>query len=236
MQQTIDPRDAILDAGPWRRNLVVCLFGSFTTIVAMTLLLPFLPIYVERARRHRSGRDRRNGRASPMARPSLPRRCRAALGPARRPLRPQADADPRQPRHGGRDVADGHGPQCLGVGGLAAARRACSAAIPRARRCWSRRRRRNARSGWALGMLASGIMAGNLVGPLIGGLLPPLIGIRGTFLVAGAVIFLTFLATTFLIKEEKRTALRRRPRRRVRLVANPGQAADHRRCWRRACC
>src|SRR6202000_2906569 len=40
-------REAILDAGPWRRNLVVCLFGSFTTIVAMTLLLPFLPIYVE---------------------------------------------------------------------------------------------------------------------------------------------------------------------------------------------
>ena len=31
----------------WRRNLVVCMFGSFTTIVAMTLLLPFLPLYVE---------------------------------------------------------------------------------------------------------------------------------------------------------------------------------------------
>ena len=26
----------------WRRNLAVCLVGSFTTIVAMTLLLPFL--------------------------------------------------------------------------------------------------------------------------------------------------------------------------------------------------
>jgi hypothetical protein len=31
----------------WRRNLLVFLFGSFTTIVAMTLLLPFLPLYVE---------------------------------------------------------------------------------------------------------------------------------------------------------------------------------------------
>src|ERR1700722_8002945 len=40
-------RDAVLDAGPWKPNLIVCLFGSFTTIVAMTLLLPFLPIYVE---------------------------------------------------------------------------------------------------------------------------------------------------------------------------------------------
>jgi MFS family permease len=61
-----------------------------------------------------------------------------------------------------------------------------------------------ARSGWALGTLSSGIMAGNLAGPLIGGVLPPLIGIRNTFFGAGAVIFVAFLATTFLIKEEKR--------------------------------
>ncbi len=61
-----------------------------------------------------------------------------------------------------------------------------------------------ARSGWALGVLSSGIMAGNLVGPLIGGVLPPLIGIRSTFLLAGGVIFITFLATTFLIREEAR--------------------------------
>lgn len=31
----------------WQRDLWVCVFGSFTTLVAMTLLLPFLPLYVE---------------------------------------------------------------------------------------------------------------------------------------------------------------------------------------------
>jgi MFS family permease len=31
----------------WRSNLAVYMFGSVTTITAMTLLLPFLPIYVE---------------------------------------------------------------------------------------------------------------------------------------------------------------------------------------------
>jgi MFS family permease len=61
-----------------------------------------------------------------------------------------------------------------------------------------------AQTAWALGMMSSGIMAGNLVGPLIGGVLPPLIGIRMTFLAAGAIIFVAFLATTFLIKEEPR--------------------------------
>ena len=36
--------------------------------------------------------------------------------------------------------------------------------------------------------------------------LPPLIGIRGTFWLAGGVIFLTFIATTVFIKEDKRPA------------------------------
>jgi len=60
------------------------------------------------------------------------------------------------------------------------------------------------RSGWALGVLSAGITAGSLVGPLLGGALPPVIGIRATFLLSGGVIFLAFLATTFLIKETPR--------------------------------
>jgi MFS family permease len=60
------------------------------------------------------------------------------------------------------------------------------------------------RTGWALGTMSSAIMAGNLVGPLIGGALPPLIGIRWTFFGAGAVIFIAFLATLFLVREERR--------------------------------
>ncbi|TEX86976.1 MFS transporter, partial [Campylobacter sp. CH165] len=47
------------------------------------------------------------------------------------------------------------------------------------------------KTGWALGALSAGIMAGNLAGPLLGGALPPLIGIRATFWLAGGVIFLT---------------------------------------------
>ena len=30
----------------WRRNLYVCLFGSFVNMAGMTILLPFLPNYV----------------------------------------------------------------------------------------------------------------------------------------------------------------------------------------------
>lgn len=31
----------------WKNNLLVCTLGAFTTVFAMTLMLPFLPVYVE---------------------------------------------------------------------------------------------------------------------------------------------------------------------------------------------
>ncbi len=58
------------------------------------------------------------------------------------------------------------------------------------------------RAAWALGIVSSGVMAGNLVGPLAGGWLPGLIGIRTTFFCAGALIFLSFIMTLTLIREE----------------------------------
>ena len=40
----------------WRRNLVVCTVGAFTTVLAMTVLLPILPTFVMQlaANRHAS--------------------------------------------------------------------------------------------------------------------------------------------------------------------------------------
>src|SRR5690606_2673386 len=80
------------------------------------------------------------------------------------------------------------------------------------------------RSGWALGTLAARIMAGNLVGPLIGGALPPAIGIRNTFLLAGAVILASFLATTLLIREDPRRAA---------AASNAPKAGDRQSAWAR---
>ena len=59
------------------------------------------------------------------------------------------------------------------------------------------------RAGWALGVLSTGTLAGTLLGPLLGGVMPGLVGIRETFFVAGGVIFLAFLATAFLVREDR---------------------------------
>jgi len=196
-------QDTNLDADHWQRNLLVCVFGSFTTIVAMTLLLPFLPLYVEQlgVTDHAAivqwsgiaygatfftaaltaplwGRlGDRYGRKLMLIRASLGMAVAMSLmGMAH-------------------SVFELVGLRLLTglLGGYASGSMVLVAAqTPKAR------------SGWALGLMSSGILAGNVVGPLIGGALPPLIGIRATFLWAGGVIFLTFLATTFLIREEKR--------------------------------
>lgn len=189
----------------WRQNLVVCLLGSFTTIVAMTLILPFLPLYVEQL----GVKDHA----------AIVQWSGVAYGAT---FLTAALVAPLWGR-----LADLYGRKLMLIRaslGMAVA----MSLIGMATDVWQlvflrlltgllggyasgstvlvATQTPKARTGWALGTLASGIMAGNLVGPLIGGALPPLIGIRQTFWLAGGVIFITFLATSFFIKEEWRPA------------------------------
>lgn len=57
------------------------------------------------------------------------------------------------------------------------------------------------RSGWALGWLSTGAVSGALIGPLIGGLLADSFGLRPVFFITAAVLFLCFLMTLFAIRE-----------------------------------
>lgn len=206
--------DSTISERYWQRNLWVCVFGSFTTIVAMTLLLPSLPLYVE----HLGVTDpaavvQWSGIA--YAATFLSAACTAPLW--------------------GR-LGDRYGRKLMLVRaslGMAVA----MSLIGLAENIWQLVLLRllagflggyasgsmilvathtpKIRSGWALGVLSSGIMAGSLAGPLIGGALPPLIGMRNTFFIAGAAIFVTFLATVFVLKEARR----------VVPVVTPGSAA-----------
>ncbi|AUX95011.1 MFS transporter [Mixta gaviniae] len=194
----------------WRRNLWVCMAGSFTTLIAMTLLLPFLPLYVAElgvsepaAIARWSGvaygatfftaaltaplwgrLGDRYGRKLMLIRASLGMAIAMSLiGMASTPWQLVAL----------RLLAGLLGGYASGATIMIAAQ------TPKAH------------TGWALGMLSSGMMAGNVIGPLAGGLLPPLIGIRATFWLAGGVIFLAFLATSLLLKEAPRSAARQPP-------------------------
>lgn len=196
----------------WRRNLAVCVFGSFTTLVSLSMLLPFLPLYVQQL-----------GVESQAAVIQWSGIAFGAtfLGTAvTAPLWGRlADRFGRKPMLIRAAVGMAVVMSLIGVahnvyelvalrlvaglvGGYASASTVMvGTQAPRDR------------AGWALGVLSTGALAGSLVGPLVGGLLPEWIGIRGTFFAGGTMIAVAALLTIFVVKEnfqlsdsERRTA------------------------------
>ncbi|NQX48097.1 MFS transporter [Paenibacillus tritici] len=58
------------------------------------------------------------------------------------------------------------------------------------------------RMGFAMGLMQSGAVAGTILGPLMGGLLADWIGFRPIFYVVGALLFVASLLALFLVKEK----------------------------------
>jgi DHA1 family multidrug resistance protein-like MFS transporter len=58
------------------------------------------------------------------------------------------------------------------------------------------------KSGWALGTLSTGGVSGALLGPMIGGFLADTYGLRPVFFITAAVLFTCFVFTLFFIREQ----------------------------------
>jgi DHA1 family multidrug resistance protein-like MFS transporter len=189
------------NAAYWRRNLAVCVFGSFTTLVSLSMLLPFLPLYVQQLGVTSS---------SSVIQWSGVAFGATFLGTAiTAPIWGHlADRYGRKPMLVRAAIGMAIVMSLIGVahsvvelvalrfiaglvGGYASASIVMiGTQAPRDR------------AGWALGVLSTGALTGNLVGPLVGGFLPAWVGIRGTFFVGGAMIAIAAAATIFLIRED----------------------------------
>lgn len=189
----------------WQRNLAVCVFGSFTTLVAMTLMLPFLPLYVEALGVH--------GHAAIVQWSGIAYSATFFTAALVAPLWGRlGDRYGRKPMLVRASLGMAVTMSLIGmsrnIGQLVALRLLAGFAggYSSGSTILVATQTPRHRSAWALGMLSSGIMAGNLIGPLLGGALPPLIGLRGTFWLAGATIFVAFVATCVFVKEAPRPA------------------------------
>ena len=58
------------------------------------------------------------------------------------------------------------------------------------------------KSGAALGTLSTGVVAGTLTGPFVGGFIAEIFGIRNVFFLVGVFLFLAEIITIFFIKED----------------------------------
>jgi MFS family permease len=185
----------------WRRNLAICVFGSFTTLVSLSMLLPFLPLYVQQLGvKSQAAVVQWSGVAFGVT----------FLGTAlTSPIWGQlADRYGRKPMLIRAAVGMAVVMSTIGlahnvyelvalrfaaglVGGYASASIVMiGTQVP------------PERSGWALGVLSTGVLAGNLIGPLVGGILPNLVGIRGTFFAGGAMIAIAAVLTITLVRED----------------------------------
>ncbi len=189
------------NAAYWQRNLAVAVFGSFTTLVSLSMLLPFLPLYVEQL--GVTSQDevvQWSGVAF-----GITFLATAVTAPLWGKL---ADRFGRKPMLVRAAVGMAIVMSMIGlahnvyelvalrfaaglIGGYASAATVMigTQAPPE-------------RAGWALGVLSTGALTGNLIGPLVGGLLPNLIGIRGTFFAGGAMIGVAALLTIFGVRED----------------------------------
>ncbi|WP_307333329.1 MFS transporter [Pseudomonas lini] len=185
----------------WRRNLAVCVFGSFTTLVSLSLLLPFLPLYVQQLGVANQA-DVVQWSAVAFGATffgtaiTAPIWGRLADRYGRKPMLIRAAigmAIVMSMIGLARDVTELVVLRLVAglIGGYASASIVMiGSQVPREK------------AGWALGVLSTGALSGNLIGPLVGGFLPELVGIRGTFFVGAGMIALAALTTILFIRED----------------------------------
>lgn len=185
----------------WKINLTVLWFGQFMVTAGMSMVMPFLPLYVQEM-----------GITDPDANAMWAGMLFAANF---------VTAFIAQPIWG--SVADRYGRKLMilrsGIGmsivifcmGLATnvwqllflrmLNGTISGFIPAATALISANTPRE-RMGFAMGVLQSGAVGGTILGPFIGGLLADIIGFRPIFYVTGSLIFLATMLAAFLVKEK----------------------------------
>lgn len=184
----------------WRRNLVVCALGAFSTIVGMTLVLPILPLYL--------GHLGVRGTAAVTTWSGVAYAATFVTAGITAPIWGYlGDRYGRKLMMIRASLGMAIAMLLMGfaqnawqlvlfrlltglLGGYASGANILVAAQTPKRR-----------TAWALGIVSSAVMAGNIVGPLVGGVLGNYVGYRSAFFVTAGLIFIAFIGTVIFLRE-----------------------------------
>lgn len=184
----------------WKRNLYISWIGCFFTGASFSLVMPFIPLYIEELGTPNSQVEMFAGLAI-----SVTALAAAIVAPIWGNL-----ADRKGRRLMMIRAAAG---MTFSMGALAFVPNVywllfmrfltgvLSGYIPNATALIASQAPR-AKSGWALGTLATGAIAGSMIGPSLGGFLAELFGMKNVFIITGIVLFITLILTVTLVKED----------------------------------
>ncbi|MGX7073938.1 multidrug efflux MFS transporter [Falseniella ignava] len=184
----------------WKDNLRIAWFGSFLTGASISLVVPFMPLFVEQLGMESSQVAFYAGLGISLSAVSA-----ALLSPIWGILADKFGRKPMMIRAG---LA-----MTVTMGGLAFVPNVYwllllrflngvfAGFVPNATALIASQVPKD-KSGYALGTLSTGVVAGNLTGPFIGGLIAEIFGIRNVFLLVGSFLFLAAILTIFFIRED----------------------------------
>lgn len=184
----------------WKENLRVAWFGSFLTGASISLVVPFMPIFVEQLGIEGDQVAFYAGLAISVSAVSA-----ALVSPIWGILADKYGRKPMMIRAG---LA-----MTITMGGLAFVPNiywllflrllngVFTGFVPNATALIASQVPKD-KSGAALGTLSTGVVAGTLTGPFVGGFIAEIFGIRNVFLLVGVFLFLAAILTIFFIKED----------------------------------
>ena len=184
----------------WKENLRVAWFGSFLTGASISLVVPFMPIFVDQLGIEQDQVAFYAGLAISVSAVSA-----ALVSPIWGILADKYGRKPMMIRAG---LA-----MTITMGGLAFVPNiywllflrllngVFTGFVPNATALIASQVPKD-KSGAALGTLSTGVVAGTLTGPFVGGFIAEIFGIRNVFLLVGSFLFLAAILTIFFIKED----------------------------------
>ena len=184
----------------WRKNLFVAWIGCFFTGSSISLVMPFIPVYVEQLGTPKDQIELFSGLAI-----SVTAFAAAIVAPIWGNL---ADRKGRKMM-----MIRAAAGMTITMGSLAFVPNAywllvmrffngiLSGYIPNATAMIASQAPKE-KSGWALGTLSTGAVAGTLIGPSMGGALAQWFGMENVFLITGGLLLITTILTIFMVKED----------------------------------